>query len=121
MLISKKFFPAMFTAALASATGVASPRAFDVTQVGAARDGKSVATAAVTKAIDAAAAAGGGTVYFPAGTYLSGSIHLKSNVALYLDAGSTLLASPEASDYDRAEPNQWENSRTTATATSIMR
>ena len=38
--------------------------------------------------------AGGGTVYFPAGTYLCYSIRLKSNVALYLDQGATILAAP---------------------------
>ena len=93
-------------AALAAGTG--NPRAYDVTQFGAAGDGNTVATAAINKAIDAAAAAGGGTVYFPAGTFLSGSIHLKSNVALYLDQGSTLLASSNPADYDAAEPNQWD-------------
>jgi len=99
---------ALLTAALASAASAATPRAFDITQFGASGDGKTVATAAINKAIDAAAAAGGGTVVVPAGTFLAGSIHLKSNIALYLDAGSTLLASPDAEAYDRAEPNQWD-------------
>ena len=46
----------------------------------------------INRAIEAAAAAGGGTVWFPAGNYLSYSIHLKSNVALYLDQGATIIA-----------------------------
>src|SRR5580704_4666117 len=51
---------------------------FDVTAFGAKGDGKAIDTPAINKAIEAAAAAGGGTVVFPAGTYLSYSIHLKS-------------------------------------------
>jgi polygalacturonase len=59
---------------------------------GAKGDGKVVDTKAINDAIDAAVKTGGGTVYFPAGTYLSYSIHLKSNISLYLDQGCTLLA-----------------------------
>lgn len=81
---------------------------FDVTQFGAVPDGITLTTSAVNKAIDAAAAAGGGTVYFPAGTYLCGSIHLKSNMALYLDQGSTILASSDPAAYDAPESNQWD-------------
>src|SRR5213596_2258510 len=68
------------------------PPAYDVRASGAVGDGKALDTPAINKAIDAANAAGGGTVYFPAGTYLCYSIHLKSNVALYLDQGATILA-----------------------------
>jgi polygalacturonase len=82
---------------------------FDVKSFGAAGDGQTLDTAAINKAIDAAAAAGGGTVVFPAGNYLSYSIHLKSHVALYLDSGSTLIAAEPAADlaqgYDAPEPN----------------
>jgi polygalacturonase len=84
------------------------PRSFDVTRYGAVPDGVTLATKAINAAIDAAAAAGGGTVYFPAGTFLSGSIHLKSNIALFLDQGSTILASSQPADYDKAEPNEWD-------------
>jgi len=55
---------------------------FDVKQFGALGNGKALDTAAINKAIDAAKAAGGGTVYFPAGRFVSGSIHLASHVAL---------------------------------------
>src|SRR5215510_849887 len=61
--------------------------AYNVRTFGAKGDGKTLDTLAINKTIDAAAAAGGGTVYFPAGNYLSVSIHLKSNIALYLDQG----------------------------------
>ncbi len=85
----------------------------DVKTYGAAGDGKTPDTAAINRAIEAAAAAGGGTVWFPAGNYLSYSIHLKSDVALYLDQGATIIAAdspaPGAAGggYDAAEPNEW--------------
>lgn len=80
---------------------------FDVKKYGAVGDGKKPDTAAINKAIEAAAEAGGGTVYFPAGTYLSYSIRLKSNITLYFDQGATLLAAEPDSEngYDPAEPN----------------
>lgn len=84
---------------------------YDVRQFGAAGDGKSVDTPAIQKAIDAAAAAGGGTVDFPAGTYLSFSIRMKSNVGLHLDHGAVLLAATpgkHAGKYDDPEPNEWD-------------
>ena len=57
---------------------------FDVRAFGATGDGKTVDTPSINRAIETAAAAGGGTVLFPAGTYLCFSIHLKSYVDLYL-------------------------------------
>src|SRR6185437_10510618 len=65
---------------------------FDVRTYGATGDGKTLDTAAINRTIELAAAAGGGTVIFPAGTYLSFSIHLKSYVSLYLSQGATILA-----------------------------
>jgi hypothetical protein len=67
---------------------------FDVRTHGATGDGQTLDTAAIHRAIAAASAAGGGTVRFPAGTYLSFSIRLKNNLTLHLYAGSTLLAAP---------------------------
>jgi polygalacturonase len=77
---------------------------------GAAGDGRTLDTSAINKAIESAAAAGGGTVYFPAGNYLSISIHLKSNIALYLDQGATIIAANGSNDikYDSPEPNEWD-------------
>jgi polygalacturonase len=54
---------------------------FDVMAFGAKGDGKTIDTPAINKAIDDAADSGGGTVQFPAGSFLSYSIHLKSNIA----------------------------------------
>jgi len=92
-------------------TGTKATGGFEVTAFGAKGDGKSLDTPAINKAIDAAAAAGGGTVYLSAGTYRCFSIRLKSNVALYLDQGATILAAdPSEKDgqYDAPEPNQWD-------------
>src|ERR1043165_2959936 len=66
--------------------------AFEVRKFGAKGDGKALDSPAINKAIDAAAAAGGGTVLFTAGTSRSFSLWLKSNVGLYLDHGATTLA-----------------------------
>ncbi|GAB3018145.1 glycoside hydrolase family 28 protein [Niabella terrae] len=72
---------------------------YDVTQFGARRDSSAKATAAIKKAIDAAAAAGGGTVYFPAGKYLTGPIHLKSHITILIEAGAELHFSDDFDDY----------------------
>jgi polygalacturonase len=84
---------------------------YNVRLFGASGDGKTLDTPAINKAIEAARNAGGGTVRFPAGTYLCYSIHLQSNVALYLDHGSTILAADtteSGSGYDPPEPNPWD-------------
>ena len=84
---------------------------FDVRAFGAKGDGTTVDTPAINKGIEAVAAAGGGTLHFPAGTYLSYTIRLKSKVALYLDQGTTILAAETGpgGQYDAAEPNQWDH------------
>lgn len=95
---------------VAGASSAQSAGGYDVRAFGAKGDGTTVDTGAINKAIEAAAAAGGGTVRFPAGTYLSFSIRLKSNIALYLDAGAVLLAAEpgEKDKYDLPEPNEWD-------------
>ncbi len=81
---------------------------FNVLEYGALRDGKTKITDAVKKAIDAAAELGGGTIYFPAGEYLSGPIHFKSNITIYLDAGSVLRFSDDYEDYLPFVKSRWE-------------
>ncbi len=116
-----KFSPlalAGFTPVLAQTgrpAGGGTPMIFDVRVFGASGSGKALDTLAVNAAIEAAAAAGGGTVYFPAGTYLCFSIRLKSYVDLYLAHGAVILAadSPKEGEasgqmggsYGAAEPN----------------
>jgi parallel beta-helix repeat protein len=93
---------------------------FNVHSYGVTADGKTLDTAAVNRAIEAAAEAGGGIVFFPVGTYLCFSIHLKSYVHLYLGEGAIILAAESplpgqqtgynGGTYDRAEPNTpWES------------
>ncbi|MGD0892280.1 MAG: glycoside hydrolase family 28 protein [Terracidiphilus sp.] len=105
---------------------------FNVRAYGATGDGKTLDTVSVNRAIEAAAAAGGGVVLFPAGAYLCFSIHLKSQVHLLLEQGSAIIAAdsplPDQQTgynggvYDEAEPrtawdayqdyghNHWHNS-----------
>lgn len=84
---------------------------YDVRAFGAKGDGKNLDSPAINKAIEAAAVAGGGTVSFPAGIYLSVSIRLRSNITLKLDRGATILAAdtvPGKVTYDLPEPNDWD-------------
>jgi len=81
---------------------------YNVKKYGAKGDGKALDTKAIDKTINEAAAAGGGTVYFPAGDYLSVTIHLKNNVALYIDQGATIIAATtgEGIQYDLPEKSE---------------
>jgi polygalacturonase len=72
------------------------------TQFGADETGAMLATTAIQTAINAASAAGGGVVYVPQGVFKITALTLKSNVTLYLQGGSVLLASPNIADYTGA-------------------
>ncbi len=124
--------PSVSLAAKKDATPASTSGVFDVRNYGATGDGKTLDTDAVNRAIETAAAAGGGTVVFPPGVYLCFSIRLKSYVHLYLHEGSSIVAaeSPKPGEttgynggvYDAAEPktdwdayqdyghNHWHNS-----------
>jgi polygalacturonase len=124
--------PSFAAAQSTGAAGSATPMFFDVRAFGATGDGKTVDSPAINKAIEAAAAAGGGTVVFPKGNYVSFSIRLKSHVDLYLSQGSAIIAAESplpgqttgymGGTYDAAEPktawdayqdyghNHWHNS-----------
>jgi polygalacturonase len=83
---------------------------YNVRTFGAKGDGKALDSSAINRAIESAAAKGGGTVYVPSGTYLSFSIRLRSNITLYLEQGSILRAASPNEDggkYDLPEPNPW--------------
>ncbi len=73
---------------------------YDVRRFGAVGDGETPATCALQEAIDACHAAGGGTVLVPPGTYLTGTLYLKSFVTLHLSPGATLLGSSRREDYN---------------------
>lgn len=75
-----------------------------VTDYGAKGDGKNLDSKAINAAITTAATNGGGRVVVPAGSYLCGSIRLKSNIELHLEAGATIIATTDAKAYDPSEP-----------------
>ncbi len=102
----------MLTAAMASGTAAVAGASrrhgeqdngalslFDPMQFGAKGDGKALDSTAINAAIDACNRAGGGLVYLRPGVYRSGTVILKSNVTLYVEAGATILGSLDLNDY----------------------
>jgi polygalacturonase len=90
-------------------------REFPITQYGARADADAADTSAVNagtaafaRAIAACHEAGGGRVVVPAGTWVTGAIHLKSNVNLYLSRGAVISFSDRPDDYLPAVPTSWE-------------
>src|SRR6201996_5338577 len=102
------FMAAIFIIAGQSAKADNAPvtGSYNVRDYGAKGDGKTLDSKAINRAITAAAQSGGGTVYLPAGNYLSGSIHLMSNISLYIDQGATIIATSaeDNGEYDAEEP-----------------
>ena len=96
-IVAVSFFGVLAVSSECLAAGVA---VFNVKDYGATGKRSDDARAAIQKAIDACAAAGGGMVYLPPGEYISGTIHLRSHVRLHIEAGSRLIASPDPKDYD---------------------
>jgi len=90
-------------------TGSASQLFYNVVDYGAKGDGLTNNTLAINAAIEAAAKNGGGTVFFPAGEYLSFTIHLKSKITLHLDNGAVLIGDQEKDGvgYDLPEEDAW--------------
>lgn len=81
---------------------------FDIREFGAVADGKTKATNALRLAIAKASAAGGGTVLVPAGSWLTGPIHLLSNINLHVASGAVLAFSRDFSDYLPPVLTRWE-------------
>ena len=96
--------PLLILAALSALVPAVNASVYNVMDFGAKADGKTLDSPAINKAIETASANGGGEIYLPAGTYLSGSIRLKSDISLNLSAGCTILAAPaEMKAYDESE------------------
>ena len=75
------------------------PGIWDVFAHGAKGDGTALDTGAIQAATDACHAAGGGRVYLPNGRFRAGTLRLKSNVVLHVEAGATLLGSTQLDDF----------------------
>lgn len=78
---------------------VVQAQTFSIKNYGAVSDGKTISTAAIQKAIDECNRQGGGIVYVPAGTFITGTLYLKSNVNLHLENGAVLKGSANLNDY----------------------
>jgi hypothetical protein len=74
---------------------------FNVRDFGATGKKADAAGAAIQRAVDACSEAGGGMVYLPPGEYTSGTIHLRSHVRFFIEAGTTIFASRDKQDYDK--------------------
>jgi len=92
---------------------------FNVLDYGAKSDVSASSTAAIRAAIKDCAKAGGGTVWIPAGTYVTGSIEMVSNMTLHVDAGATLRFVAERSEYPIVEHSRYEGVETRAPSANI--
>jgi len=82
----------------------ATSASFSVRDYGALGDGQTLDTAALQKAVDTCAAAGGGRVSLPPGNYLSGTVELRSHMTLFLEAGARLVGTTNLSEYHQPTP-----------------
>ena len=89
----------LWAAEMPTSTAPATSISFNVRDFGATGDGHAKDTGALQKALDACAAAGGGTVVVPTGVYLTGSIVLDANTTLKLEPRANLQGSPDIEDY----------------------
>jgi polygalacturonase len=104
------FLLALATAVTSRAGEAAAVGPLNVRDFGAIGDGTTLDSPAINRAIEEAAQRGGGTVILPPGTYLSGSIQLRSNLTLRLEAGAVLLAASEKqATFEAPEPNEWSD------------
>ncbi len=83
----------------------------NIVEHGADPLGKIKCTNVINNLIDSLSVTGGGTLFFPAGTFLTGPIVMKSNIALYLDAGSVIRFSDDFDDYLPMVQSRWEDVR----------
>src|SRR5450759_2366280 len=83
----------------------------NIAKHGADPTGNIKCTEIINRLIDSLAVKGGGTLFFPAGTFLTGPIIMKSNITLYIDAGSTIKFSDDFDDYLPMVQTRWEDIR----------
>src|SRR5687768_8497666 len=102
--MSKYFLIILFCFLLSNANA----QHYNVLNYGAKNDSSKIATSSIAAAINAASKKGGGTVYFPAGKYLTGPIHLKSNITIFIDAGAELHFSDNFDHYLPMVKSRWE-------------
>ena len=86
---------------------------YNVLDFGAKSNGSEKCTEAIRMAVKKASDNGGGTVYFPAGQYLTGPVYLKSNITMYIDAGAYIKFSNDFNDYLPMVPSRWEGTDVT--------
>ncbi len=84
------FLATIFVVLIFTSTATASQEWFNISDFGAKGDGATLNTAAINKAIETCAEKGGGIVSVPAGTFLSGTVFMKSDVSLHLEHGAVL-------------------------------
>ena len=94
----------LFLVTYSLSTLYAQKNKYGITDFNAIGDGKTMNTQAIQNAIDTCASRGGGIVIFPKGTFLTGTIHLKSHVNLEITEGAVLLGSDKRNDYEK---NDW--------------
>jgi len=122
--MNSKFFSLLISFQMAlvfltSAQAQQSPAVFNIKNYGAKGDGKTVNTQAINKTVEACAQAGGGTVVIPAGTFLTGTIQMKSHITLLLEKGAVIkgvtdleayvpyIPTREMGRYDNASKFKW--------------
>jgi hypothetical protein len=91
-------------AVLTQAAIADTPGVFNIRDYGAVGNGVTLDTPAINKAIEACGTSGGGQVLFPPGRYLSGTVHLKNHVTLFLEAGATLVGTMNLDQYQHPIP-----------------
>jgi polygalacturonase len=81
---------------------------FKITDFGAVGDGKTMNTVAINTAIETCSREGGGQVIIAGGEFLTGAVHLKTNVNLVITEGATLKFSRDPKDYLMLVQTRWE-------------
>lgn len=81
---------------------------YNLKELGADTSGKNKCTDLINKTIEKAHAEGGGTLYFPAGEYLTAAINMKSNITLHVEAGAVIRFSDQFQDYMPFMRVRWE-------------